>query len=131
MAKATTKKLTRKQFSREMVSFLDGLRRTVEAACAAFPVDPVASAKRCAKVQHDFHFFRHTYFPHYMQGKGGKSTGDSALHKWIDKALPALVDAEEGRKQAVAAPRGEAKSTIITLIFVLWCIVTGRKRFIT
>lgn len=130
MAKATTKKLTRKQFSREMVSFLDGLRRTVEAACAAFPVDPVASAKRRAKVQHDFHFFRHTYFPHYMQGKGGKSTGDSALHTWIDKALPALVDAEEGRKQAVAAPRGEAKSTIITLMFVLWCIVTGRKRFI-
>ena len=44
--------------------------------------------------------------------------------------MPALVDAEEGRKQAVAAPRGEAKSTIITLMFVLWCIVTGRKRFI-
>lgn len=130
MAKAMTKKLTRKEFSREMVSFLDSLRRTVEAACAAFPVDLAASAKRRAKVQHDFHFFRHTYFPHYMQGKGGESTGDSALHKWIDKALPALVDAEEGRKQAVAAPRGEAKSTIITLMFVLWCIVTGRKRFI-
>ncbi|MFA9951149.1 hypothetical protein [Dentiradicibacter hellwigii] len=30
---------------------------------------------------------------------------------------------------AIAAPRGEAKSTLVSQLFVLWCLVTGRKRY--
>ena len=124
------KDISKKDFLRQMADYAAALRRTVEANCAACAVDAAASAKRRAKSQTDFGFFRSTYFPHYSRGRDGKDTGDSVLHTWIDAHLPAVVDAPEGRKQAIAAPRGEAKSTVITLEFVVWCIVTGRKRYI-
>lgn len=121
--------LSQKEFLRQLGEYADCLRRAIEANCAAFPVDDKASGARRARVQNDFKFFCATYFPHYVLVKG-KSTGVSALHSWIDAHLPAVVDAPEGVKQAVAAPRGEAKSTRITLMFVLWCVLTGRKRYI-
>lgn len=36
----------------------------------------------------------------------------------------------KGGKEALAAPRGNAKSTLSTLILPLWCIATSRKKFI-
>ncbi len=36
----------------------------------------------------------------------------------------------KGGKEALAAPRGNAKSTLSTLILPLWCIATDRKKFI-
>lgn len=57
-------------------------------------------------------------------------TGDSALHLWLDDALPAAVDAPEGVKLACAAPRGEAKTTFVDVFFLVWCVVTDRKRYI-
>lgn len=44
-----------------------------------------------------------------------------------------IVDSEingKGSKEALAAPRGNAKSTITSLILPLWCIVGSRKKFI-
>ncbi|MEG2140987.1 MAG: hypothetical protein RRY20_09405, partial [Bilophila sp.] len=49
---------------------------------------------------------------------------------WLDTHLAALVDNKEGCKLAIAAPRGEAKSTFVGLLFVLWVTLTGRKRYI-
>lgn len=123
------KDLTQKEFLRQLGEYADTLRRTIEANCAAFPVDAKASKARRKRAQGDFKFFCATYFPHYTQ-VNGKATGPSALHEWIDANLPAVVDAPEGIKQALAAPRGEAKSTRITLMFVAWCVLTGRKRYI-
>ncbi|MBI4804452.1 MAG: phage terminase large subunit [Desulfovibrio sp.] len=102
----------------------EGLRRTIEAECEGFSPDPEASRKRRKIAMRDFAFFRRTYFPHYVR------FGDSVLHTWLDETLPALVNHPEGQRLAVAAPRGEAKSTLVSLIFVLWCVVTGRKRYI-
>ena len=124
------KTLNADKFRAELAALAAGLRRTIEADCAAFPVDATASAERRRRVQHDFPFFRRTYFPHYTRGKDGQPTGDSAVHLWLDTTLPAVVDAPEGRKLAVAAPRGEAKTTFVDLFFALWCVVTGRKRYI-
>lgn len=123
------KTLNADKFRAELAALAAGLRRTIEADCAAFPVDATASAERRRRVQHDFPFFRRTYFPHYTRGKDGQPTGDSAVHLWLDTTLPAVVDAPEGRKLAVAAPRGEAKTTFVDLFFALWCVVTGRKRY--
>lgn len=123
------KDLTQKEFLQQLGEYADTLRRTIEANCAAFPVDAKASTARRNRAQGDFKFFCATYFPHYTQ-VGGKPTGPSALHEWIDTNLPAVADAPEGFKQALAAPRGEAKSTRITLMFVVWCVLTGRKRYI-
>jgi predicted phage terminase large subunit-like protein len=106
------------------------LRRRIEADCASFPVDKKTSTARRERAAKDFHFFRTTYFPHYTRDSKGRQTGDSALHVWLDTALPAAVDAPEGRKLAVAAPRGEAKTTFVSLFFALWCLVTGRKQYL-
>lgn len=38
-----------------------------------------------------------------------------------------MVNAISGQRDALAAPRGEAKSTKISMSFVLWCLVTGIK----
>jgi hypothetical protein len=44
-----------------------------------------------------------------------------------------ILDSEltgKGGKEALAAPRGNAKSTLTSLIVPLWCIVGSRKKFI-
>ena len=117
-------KLKRKEFLLELARMADGLRRTIEAECEGFSPDLEAARQRHKRGWRDFSFFRRTYFPHYCH------YGDSVLHTWLDESLPAMVAKPEGQRLAVAAPRGEAKSTVVSLIFVLWCILTGRKRFV-
>ena len=123
-------KLSAKDFRAELAALAGSLRQSIEAACAAFPVDGGASAARVARVRTDFPFFRRTYFPHYTRRRDGSSTGESALHIWLDGALPAAVDAPEGVRLACAAPRGEAKTTFVDVFFLLWCVMTERKRYI-
>lgn len=124
------KKLSVKQFQTELAALASSLRLQVETDCAAFPADPTANRERRKKARNDFSFFRHLYFPHYTRDRQGIPTGDSVLHVWLDQALPEAVDCAHGVKLAVAAPRGEAKTTFVDLFFALWCIVTGRKRYI-
>jgi predicted phage terminase large subunit-like protein len=112
-----------KDFLKELGDLASSLRQQIEAECSGFAPDPAASKERKAQAQNDFAFFRRTYFPHYTK------YGDSILHTWLDDNLPRLVDLPAGQRLAVAAPRGEAKSTVVGLQFVLWCGVTGRKRY--
>ena len=93
------------------------------------PELPDASAgtpeERRERARQDFTFFRRAYFPHYcLVG------GDSRLHEWLDAELPRMADAPEGVRLAIAAPRGEAKSTFVSLFFVMWAVLTGRKHYI-
>ncbi len=117
-------KLSAKQFKQDLSQFAAELRRTIEAACAGFPVDPAASAKRRATAQDDFRFFCLTYFPHYVQH------APSQLHAYLFARLPQILAAPRSQTDAIAAPRGEAKSTIVSLLFVLWCDLTARKHYI-
>lgn len=50
------------------------------------------------------------------------------MHEWLFDELPKRVQ-ETGLRAALAAPRGEAKSTMVTQIFVLWCIITRRTHY--
>jgi len=113
-----------KDFLKELAELAASLRQQIEAECSGFAPDAEASKERKARVQNDFAFFRRTYFPHYTKD------GDSVLHTWLDQTLPSLVDMPAGQRLGVAAPRGEAKSTVVGLQFVIWCAVTGRKRYI-
>ena len=124
------KKTTTKDFQAELAALASSLRRQIEAECDAFPVDAAASRARRVRVQQDFPYFRRMYFPHYTRGRKGVDNGDSKLHLYFDSTLPAAVDAPQGVKTATAAPRGEAKTTFVALFFALWCVVTGRKRYI-
>ncbi|MDR1946447.1 MAG: phage terminase large subunit [Desulfovibrio sp.] len=126
MSRRLDAKLNKKDFLAELAAFAESLRRQIEAGCSAFPVDPGACRERRARVHNDFPFFRRLYFPHYVT----EGAGDSVLHTALDAALPEMIDAPEGGHLAVAAPRGEAKSTFVGLFFLLWCVVTGRRHYL-
>ena len=44
--------------------------------------------------------------------------------------LPEILNSPKNEQDGIAAPRGEAKSTLVTQLFTLWCIVTHRKHYI-
>lgn len=116
-------RLSRKDFVRELGEFAAAQRAAVEAAVDGFAPDAEASRARIERSQHDYAFFKQTYFPHYCTHE------NSLLHDYLDRRLPAIADAA-GQHEAIAAPRGEAKSTNVGLIFLIWCLVTGRKHFV-
>ncbi|RCH24116.1 hypothetical protein CSC42_0005 [Pseudomonas aeruginosa] len=51
--------------------------------------------------------------------------GNALLHDYLYKRLPELVDHPDGQHEAIAAPRGNAKSTLVSQIFVIWCVLTA------
>lgn len=123
MARLSTPAL---EFQAQLDALADDLRRHIEADCTVFPLDATATLARRERVltgADGFQFFCQTYFPHYCSAPPG------LLHEFLFVALPALADDLRGRKLALAAPRGEAKSTLTTQLFSLWCAVTGRKHY--
>jgi len=119
-----TKPLSSKDFLKELEAFAIEQRRLIEAECEGFDTDPKASQKRRKTAWDDFWFFSRTYFPHYI-----KSNERSVFHVYMHETLPLLVDDCKGKKEAIVAPRGEAKSTYVTQLFTMWCLLTERKRF--
>lgn len=104
-----------------------GFRRKIELEVEAFDVDDDARQERCEAVadpKTGYRYFCDTYFPHYF------TKAPSLLHRELFKSLPEMVVQEDGQKRLVIAPRGSAKSTHISQVFPLWCIVTGQKHFI-
>lgn len=68
--------------------------------------------------------FGRRYFPHYCEQEPSK------LHLELCRKLGAVLDGKESAREALAAPRGHAKSTWVTLIFVLYCACYELRRFI-
>jgi predicted phage terminase large subunit-like protein len=112
-----------KDLKREIAQLAVKFRMSVEAECDGFDPDPAASAARVKRAHNDYEFFARTYFPHYIKHD------NAVLHTYLYKRLPEIVDAAEGQHEAIAAPRGNAKSTLVTQIFVIWCAITGRKHY--
>ncbi len=119
MAKTSTA-----EFKRRLALLAETHRREIETRVTGFDNDPQAGAVRRQRADADFQFFANTYFPHFI------SPHASVLHDWLYQQLPQMVADEKGKKLALAAPRGEAKSTLVTQLFTLWCVLTGRKKFI-
>jgi len=124
MIMASVKKLTAKEASNDLAAYAAQLRQRIEAEVSGFSPDPVERSKRIAKAFDSFEFFVQTYFPHYV-----RSPHKSELHKYLFIRLPEIIASEKSETDAIAAPRGEAKSTLVSQLFVLWCLVTGRKRY--
>jgi hypothetical protein len=53
----------------------------------------------------------------------------SRMHREVFAALAELVGQRAGRL-AIAAPRGHAKSTIVSLAYVLWCVLYEKEKFV-
>lgn len=116
--------LTQKAAAADLAAFAAQLRQRIEAEVSGFSPDPTARSQRRKRGHADFGYFTQTYFPHYI-----RSPHRSKLHDYLFVRLPAIVASSKGETDAIAAPRGEAKSTLVSQLFVLWCLVTGRKKY--
>lgn len=116
-------KLSRNKFLEELAAFADEARSLLEAECEGFSPDVTAKVERASRSQHDFKYFFNTYFPHYATHESSEFQDD------VFANVPARIDAPEGMRDAYAAPRGNAKSTIFAMGLVIWCVLTERKKF--
>ncbi|ASJ24145.1 phage terminase large subunit [Laribacter hongkongensis] len=114
---------TKKSFLAELAQLAAGYRRQIEAEVDGFDPDPARRLERRQRAQASFRYFAQTYFPHYVK------CAPASVHDYLFERFQTVVDNGVGDHDAVAAPRGHAKSTIVTQIGTLWCIVTGRKRY--
>lgn len=117
---------TRREFLDSIGKLAAGFRQKIEAEVDGFSPDAADSATRRARASTDLECFARTYFPHYVK------RANSVLHDDLYATLPTLLSPPLGGVSqclAIAAPRGEAKSTLTTQIFVLWCVLTGRKKY--
>ncbi len=115
---------TRKSFLADLANLAAAFRARIEAEVTGFDPDPAQRQKRRKAAWDDFEYFIGTYFPHYV-----RSPHKSALHRYLFTRLPEIVASEKSETDAIAAPRGEAKSTLVSQLFVIWCLVTARKRY--
>lgn len=125
------KKLTAREFKYEIDRLGAGLRAHIDANVDGFPADESERQRRRAAVMapDGFPFFCETYFPHYL------TKAPSRLHKHLFADMPAMLAHEAGpgrpgHRKLIIAPRGSAKSTIVTQLFSLWCALRLSKRFI-
>ncbi|QEH19137.1 phage terminase large subunit [Histophilus somni] len=117
-----------KEFLQQLAAYADSLRQKIEASFEGWDDSPQAVANRRKSVMNDktgLEFFINTYFPHYV-----RSPEKSALHRYLFQRLPQIFATKKNCLDAIAAPRGEAKSTIVTQLTTLWCLVTQRKRYV-
>lgn len=115
---------TRKSFLADLANLAAAFRARIEAEVTGFDPDPAECLKRRCAAHDDFGFFVQTYFPHYI-----RSPHRSRLHDYLFARLPEIVASDKSETDAIAAPRGEAKSTLVSQLFVLWCLTTCRKRY--
>jgi len=89
------------------------------------PVPPAAmlSSLRRATGKASLLAFMRAYLPHYFKLE------PSPMHEALATELERMAG-DRGSRMAVAAPRGHAKSTLVTLGYVLWCVVYRRESFI-
>ncbi len=119
-------------FLAELAAYAEGLRDQIELGCAGFDPDPAAGAVRKARALTDYGFFCLTYFPHYYDPQGGPgraAPAPSSLQRYLFLRLPRLATNGQGDHDAIAAPRGETKSTTCSMAFPIWCVLTGAKRY--
>lgn len=121
------KRFSAREFREEIASLGAAFRRQIELEVEAFPADEAARAMRVRAAMNPatgYRFFAETYFPHYLKSPS------SRLHALLYEELPFIVSTPKGERRLVVAPRGSAKSTHVSLIFPLWCIITGAKHYI-
>lgn len=116
-----------KEFLAELRAYADSLRQKLEAEFDGWDDSLQAIAERRKKVFDPvtgYDYFVSHYFPHYV-----RSASRSDLHNYLFAELPAVLQAPQPINMATAAPRGEAKSTLVSQLFTLYCLVTQKKRY--
>lgn len=115
-----------KEFLANIAALAETLRRQIDAGDDGWDLAPEAIAERRRRVLDEvqgYRFFRETYFPHYGTAEPG------AMHRYLFERLPEIGRSPAGQRDAIAAPRGESKSVLVSVVFVLWCLITERKHY--
>jgi len=115
------KDLKEKEFLDEIASLRIDLQNEIEAKQANLDMSPEARAerRRCVLKDGDFEFFAYTYFPHHIWGE------QSHFQKHFCDSFPKLLNKKSGTRSWWVAPRGEAKSSLLTKIGPVWITVQG------
>lgn len=116
--------MSRSRFGAELAGLMESMRAEIEASVEGFDANPQAAEERRKACKDDLRRFGRTYFPHYFT-----LGSESAAHSWLFDELPKRVDSARPTRTATAAPRGEGKSVVVALTFLIWCLATGRKHF--
>jgi len=75
--------------------------------------------------KNDLYLFAIRYFPHFLKKPS------SRFHKFLYHTLSRDINRyPNGVKWAIAAPRANSKSSIVSCIMPLWCICYQKKKFI-
>lgn len=117
-----------KSFRERIEQIQADLRTRIENESIGLDASPEAAQERRARVSdpvNGFRYFVNTYFPHHV-----KHPETSLLHEYLFERLPQVVASDEGENEVIAAPRGEAKTTLSQQLFDLWCVVRELKKFI-
>ncbi|WP_047257992.1 hypothetical protein [Chromobacterium subtsugae] len=112
---------TTRDFLDELRELSAQLKRDIEAHQSGLDPSPEAIRARRRRVllDGDFEFFAYTYFPHHIRGT------PSTFQSHICGRMPQLLRETSGVTEWWIAPRGEAKSSILTKIGPVWCAVQG------
>lgn len=116
-----------REFLKSLITLGDELRANIEANCTGWDDDPKAIEARVEKVKDadtGFDYFVENYFPHYI-----RNPAKSNLHKYLFKRLAEILKTSDSQLDAIAAPRGEAKSTIVSQLYTLYRIVTEQTHY--
>jgi hypothetical protein len=105
--------------------FLDGLRemaeklqKDIDAHRIGLDASPAAISERRRRVLNgDFKFLAYTYFPHHIRGE------PSIFQAAFCNRYPKLIAAEAGLREWWIAPRGEAKSSLLSKIGPIYIII--------
>lgn len=119
---------SRSEFLADLAATAKELRQKIEAEVTGLDPSPAAIAKRrrLALAADGMEFFCKTYFPHYIK----KPDARSRLHDHLYRRFPEVIATHAGQTDVIAAPRGEAKSTLVSQLGSLWCIVRRAKWYI-
>lgn len=116
-----------KEFKAQLKALQNALSAQIEASFLHWDDSPSAIAERRAKVADlsvGFAYFVDAYFPHYI-----RNSTRSTMHEYLHQILPETVQSADSCHHAIAAPRGEAKSTLVSKLYVLWRIIIQKTKY--
>lgn len=113
------KKYASNEFLQELEQFTNDLRELIESECPAFAPGEAAKKVRLERALTDYKFFTYTYFPHYVPS----GSIPSEFHEFAFEEINRIIPEESGGKFAWAESRGGAKSTLVTNILPIWCVI--------
>lgn len=107
-----------REFLQSIAELKQALSKDIQAFSTGLDASPEAMRERRRRVLNgDFAFFAYTYFPHHIRGE------QSLFHAHFCQRFPQLLTRQGGAIEWWIAPRGEAKSSLLTKIGPVWCAV--------